>query len=391
MMTTGSPLRHRSLRILASLTILWTFVSTALAASVVGIERMLVTVSDLNRAESFYRDGLGFETVGRSEMAGDGFAHLVGLRDGRAKTLTMRLGREEVTFVKYDAPGKPYPADSRSPDRWFQHFAIVVSDMDKAYAQLQGVGFTPISNAGPVTLPPANGFVRAFKFRDPDGHPLELLYFPPGQGRPVWAGHGDKLFLGIDHSAIGVADTERSEAFYEKLLGMSIAYEGLNRGPTQERLDGTFGAVVQITGLRPPAETGPGVEFLEYRTPATGRPAPVDTESNDLAHVELAFTVDDLDGLVAKLREARAPFVSPTQWIWATACTRRWSATPMGTRSCWSRSSAEGAQSLQTVRTRRRTRCSPQPPACARASVRETFGSLNPCSPDSERDAGTCV
>jgi catechol 2,3-dioxygenase-like lactoylglutathione lyase family enzyme len=311
MIGTGSSLNYRWPWILASVAILWTFVSTALAAGVVEIERILVTVSDLDRAEGFYRDGLGFETVGRGEMAGDGFAHLVGLRDGRAKTLTMRLGREKVTFVKYDAPGKPYPADSTSPDRWFQHFAIVVSDMDKAYARLQRVGFTPISNAGPVTLPPTNGFVRAFKFRDPDGHPLELLYFPPGQGRRVWAEGGDRVFLGIDHSAIGVADTERSEAFYEKLLGMGVAYEAVNRGSTQESLDGTFGAVVQITGLRPPAETGPGVEFLEYRTPATGRPAPVDTESNDLAHVELAFKVDDLDGLVAKLRDARAPFVSP--------------------------------------------------------------------------------
>src|SRR5271165_5227882 len=145
MMTIGSPLRRRSLRILASLAILSTFVFTALAAGVVRIERILVTVSDLDRAEGFYRDGLGFETVGRGEMVGDGFAHLVGLRDGRAKTLTMRLGQEEVTFVQYHTAGQPYPADSGSPDRWFQHFAIVVSDMDKAYAQLQRVGFTPIS------------------------------------------------------------------------------------------------------------------------------------------------------------------------------------------------------------------------------------------------------
>jgi catechol 2,3-dioxygenase-like lactoylglutathione lyase family enzyme len=275
------------------------------------MDRILVTVSDLDRTGAFYRDGLGFETVGRGEMAGDGFAHLVGLRDGRAKTLTMRLGHDEVTFVEYDRAGKPYPADSRSPDLWFQHFAIVVSDMDRAYAALRRVGFTPISDAGPVTLPPANGFVKAFKFRDPDGHPLELLYFPPGQGRPDWARHGDKLFLGIDHSAIGVADTERSEAFYGTLLGMSVAYEGVNRGPTQESLDGTFGAVVRITGLRPPSEHGPGVEFLEYRTPATGRPAPVDTESNDLVHVTLDFAVDDLDGMVAKLRQAHTPFISP--------------------------------------------------------------------------------
>ena len=311
MNTSGSPVRHRSLRILACLVILWTVASAALAAGVVGVDRILVTVSDLDRTEGFYRDGLGFETVGRHEMAGDGFAHLVGLRDGRAKTLTMRLGQDEVIFVEYDRAGKPYPADSRSPDLWFQHFAIVVSDMDKAYAALRRVGFTPISDAGPVTLPPANGFVKAFKFRDPDGHPLELLYFPPGQGRSVWAGHTDKLFLGVDHSAIGVADTERSEAFYEKLLGMSVAYEGVNRGPTQESLDGTFGAVVRITGLRPPSERGPGVEFLEYRTPATGRPAPVDTLSNDLVHVALDFAVDDLDGMVVKLRQAHTPFVSP--------------------------------------------------------------------------------
>src|SRR5271157_248320 len=103
MMTGGSPLRRLSLRILASLAILWTFTTTVLAAGVLGIDRILVTVSDLDRAEAFYRDGLGFETVGRGEMAGDGFAHLVGLRDGRAKTLTMRLGQDEVTFVQYDA------------------------------------------------------------------------------------------------------------------------------------------------------------------------------------------------------------------------------------------------------------------------------------------------
>src|SRR5271165_4928091 len=152
MNTSGALLRYRSVRILASLVILWTVASAALAAGIVGIDRILVTVSDLDRAEGFYRDGLGFETVGRGEMAGDGFAHLVGLRDGRAKTLTMRLGQEEVTFVQYHTAGQPYPADSRSPDRWFQHFAIVVSDMDKAYATLRRVGFTPISDAGPVTL-----------------------------------------------------------------------------------------------------------------------------------------------------------------------------------------------------------------------------------------------
>jgi len=283
----------------------------AQTAGVASLDQIVVTVSDLQRTERFYHDGLGFETVDRGELAGDGFAHLVGVPSAKAKTLIMQVGAERVRFVQYLQPGRRYPEDSRSPDLWFQHFAIIVSDMDKAYARLKAVRFEAISNNGPVTLPPQNGDVKAFKFRDPDGHPLELLYFPPGQGRAVWHRPTKKLFLGIDHSAIGVSDSDRSKGLYERLLGMSIAYQGINRGPSQEHLDGTFGAVVRITGLRPTATDGAGVEFLEYLTPPTGRPAPPDARSNDLAHVELEFTVKDLDGLVSSLRAAHTPFVSP--------------------------------------------------------------------------------
>jgi hypothetical protein len=92
---------------------------------------------------------------------------------------------------------------------------------------------------------------------------------------------------------------------------MNVTYEVLNRGPTQENLDGTFNAVVQITGLRPTEAQGPGVEFLNYRTPPTGRPAPVDVESNDIQHVHLDMVVDDIDGLARTLWDAGVPFVSP--------------------------------------------------------------------------------
>jgi hypothetical protein len=53
--------------------------------------------------------------------------------------------------------------------------------------------------------------VTAFKFRDHDGHPLELLAFPegrvPGPGRTA---NGTGPFLGVDHTAIAVRDTARS-------------------------------------------------------------------------------------------------------------------------------------------------------------------------------------
>jgi catechol 2,3-dioxygenase-like lactoylglutathione lyase family enzyme len=150
-------------------------------AAVVEVERIGLTVTDLDRTERFYRDGLGFVTVGRRHVEDPAVARLLGVTGAVIDSLVMRLGSNEVEFMEYRPPGRPYPEGSRSPDLWFQHFAIVVSDMDKAYARLRHVAFMPISSGGPQTLPERDGRVRAFKFRDPDGHPLELLYSHRGR------------------------------------------------------------------------------------------------------------------------------------------------------------------------------------------------------------------
>jgi catechol 2,3-dioxygenase-like lactoylglutathione lyase family enzyme len=243
------------------------------------ILRISRVVSDLGRAEAFYREGLGFRAIARGRCDAATLAAL-GLADDDAEEVVMRLGAQDIALVRFAAQGRPYPPDSRSEDLWFQHLAIVVSDMDTAYALLCAqAGWRPISAAGPQMLPPSNGAVRAFKFRDPDGHPLELIWFPPDQGRPVWhadASHGP--FLGIDHSALSIASTRRSVGFY-RALGLRVSDRSLNHGPAQARLDGLPGARVRVTGLRPASTTGPGLELLGYQPP--GRAAGV-TPPNDL-------------------------------------------------------------------------------------------------------------
>ena len=244
------------------------------------ILRISRVVSDLDRAEAFYREGLGFRATARGRCD-EGTLAALGLRNDDAKEVVMRLGAQDIALVRFAAQGRPYPPDSRSEDLWFQHLAIVVSDMDTAYAHLSAQGgWRPISAAGPQLLPPSNGAVRAFKFRDPDGHPLELIWFPPNQGRPVWHGnasHGP--FLGIDHSALSIASTRRSLGFY-RALGLQVSDRSLNHGPAQARLDGLAGARVRVTGLRPASAAGPGLELLNYRPP--GRPAGM-TYPNDVA------------------------------------------------------------------------------------------------------------
>ena len=141
----------------------------------------------------------------------------------RMRVVRLRLGRRVLQLTEYLAPrGRPAPADSRSNDRWFQHVAIIVSDMDSAYARLRRNKVQHASTGPqllPKTIPNAAG-IRAFYFRDPDGHPLEVLQFPPDKGDPKWHAPSDRLFLGIDHTAIVVSDTRASLAFYRDVLGL---------------------------------------------------------------------------------------------------------------------------------------------------------------------------
>src|SRR5262249_44473650 len=209
-----------------------------------------ITVHDMDRSIAFYRDVLGFEPVSDVEIAGAEFERLQGVFGSRARIVRLRLVDEEIELTEYLAPrGRPVPLDSRSNDRWFQHVAIVVSDMDRVYATLRHHNAAHASS-GPQRLPdwnPQAGGIKAFYFKDPDGHPLEVLSFPPGKGAPRWQQPGGRLFLGIDHTAIVVADTDASLRFYRDTLGMRVSGRSENYGPEQEQLNNVFGARLRIT------------------------------------------------------------------------------------------------------------------------------------------------
>ena len=280
------------------------------ANAAVSIESVGMTVSDMDRAVEFY-SALTFQKISDVEVLGDEFEHLEGVFGARMRIVRMQLGNEFLDLTQYLAPpGRPIPADSRSNDLWFQHIAIVVRDMNEAFEKLRALKVQFVST-GPQTLPlsiKAAAGIKAFYFRDPDGHNLEIIYFPSGKGDPRWQEKTDKLFLGIDHTAIGISNTEASLNFYRDLLGFHKAGESENFGTEQEHLNQVFGAHLHITGMR--SNAGPGIEFLEYLTPRDGRPRPADIHANDIVHWQTMIATDDLDLLAKKLRDAHVQFVS---------------------------------------------------------------------------------
>lgn len=282
----------------------------AVNGSVMGVEAVGMTVSDLDRSVDFFTKVLSFEKVSEVEVDGSEYEHLEGLFGLRMRVARMKLGDEFIELTEYLAPkGRPVPVDSRSNDRWFQHIAIITTDMDKAYAWLR-LNRVQHASSGPQTLPltikPAAG-IRAFYFKDPDGHALEVLQFPPDKGAAKWHQPSDKLFLGVDHTAIVVSDTDASLKFYRDMLGFNVAGESENYGSEQEHLNNVFGARLHITAIR--AVSGPGIEFLEYLAPRDGRPAPADERANDLIHWQTRLVTANVMSIAGAL-EGKYRFVS---------------------------------------------------------------------------------
>jgi catechol 2,3-dioxygenase-like lactoylglutathione lyase family enzyme len=255
----------------------------AAAPRVSAVDSVSLTVSDMDKAVDFYTQVLTFQKIADREVAGEDYEHVLGVFGLRLRAVRLRLGSEYIELVQFLAPrGRPFPVDSRSNDRWFQHIAIIVSDMRAAYSRLRSFNVEHASS-GPQRLPDWNsaaGGIEAFYFRDPDGHYLEVLAFPPGKGLAKWHESNGGLFLGIDHTAIVVSDTAASLHFYRDVLGLRVVGSSENYGTEQEHLNNVFGAHLRITSLR--ANAGPGVEFLEYLSPRSGRIAPVDTQADDL-------------------------------------------------------------------------------------------------------------
>jgi catechol 2,3-dioxygenase-like lactoylglutathione lyase family enzyme len=267
------------------------------------VQSIGLTVNDLEREVRFFTQVLPFDEVSRSDSDARQFTRLLELPGEKLRVAVLKMGNEAITLTEHLDKGRPIPPDSRSYDLWFQHIAIVVRDMDEAYRRLRQSKVRFVSTA-PQTLPEWNqaaAGIKAFYFRDPEDHVLEIISFPKGKGDPKWQIQTDKLFLGIDHTAIVVSDTDASLGFYRDLLGMHVAGESENYGVEQEHLNLVFGAHLRITSLR--AERGPGIEFLEYLTPPGGRSLSNPSRPNDLVFWHTDLRVEQLDGLASQLKE----------------------------------------------------------------------------------------
>src|SRR5215471_16403518 len=248
-----------------------------------------VTVADVDRETAFFTTVLSFEKVADFRVIGSEYDKMESVFNTNMRIVHLKLGEQMVELTQYISPptGRPIPVPSYSNDEWFEHMAIVVRDMDAAYKILQDNNVQQIS-ANPITIPESNpgaAGIKAVKFRDPEGHDLELIYLPAGKASPIWQKPTSRLFLGLSHTAMTVDSTE-------------------------EVLDDLFNDTCLVTPMLPISQP-PHIEFLDYKTPPGGRPMPVDTKANDLWHWQTTLVTKDIQAAANRLRKAGVQFISP--------------------------------------------------------------------------------
>jgi catechol 2,3-dioxygenase-like lactoylglutathione lyase family enzyme len=286
-----------------------------------------MTVADLDRSIHFYTTVLACQKVSDCQVSGVETDRISGLVDVQMRLVKMQLGDESFELAEFLTPkGRPIPADSCSHDRWCEHIAIVVRDLEQAYQHLHHHWVSQASPT-PHTLPAWNsvaGGIESFYFQDPDGHNLKLIYFPADKGNPKWHSATASLFLGIDRIAIVVADTAMSIAFYCYLLGMELQQQSENSDSEQENLSGIPDPKVKISSLK--ASAGLGIELLEYLAPDAGLPMPIDTRPNDIWCCQVMVTWQDPVSTFQQLEAVQFPLLATVAPV---------SASDLGSSQCY--------------------------------------------------------
>jgi catechol 2,3-dioxygenase-like lactoylglutathione lyase family enzyme len=296
---------------------LWVHTACArdpLPGDVQRIKMIGFTVANADSEIDFFTKVLQFEKTADFRVVGREYDKLQGVFNANLRIVHLRLGEQTVELTQYVSPptGRPIPVPSYSNDAWFEHMAIVVSNMEMAYKILRENNVSQIS-AYPITIPQTNpgaAGIQAIKFHDPEHHDLELLHFPPGKDEPLWQKPTNKLFLGLSHTALTVESSQKEVDFYRDLLGLQVGGVTQNSGETQEVLDNLFNDTCLVTELIPVSAL-PHIELLDYKTPPGGRPMPTDTAANDLWHWQTTLVTEDLEAVTDRLRKQGVKFITP--------------------------------------------------------------------------------
>ncbi len=153
----------------------------ATKARIAAVNHTGVTVSDLDRWITLFRDVLGLEVTEKSRHRGAFIEGVTGVPGAEIDIAYARLPGHTVELLQYVKPDARRRSDLRPCDAGFLHLALQVDDLDAVLAAIEPAGFAPVEPPQTVPAGPRKG-ARTVYTRDPDGVVLEFQEAPKEGG-----------------------------------------------------------------------------------------------------------------------------------------------------------------------------------------------------------------
>lgn len=150
------------------------------------INHVGVSVENIERSVSFYRDLLGMEVVTQKDFAGEQYEAILGFKGAKGRLAMLQAGTMRIELFEFSHPSPKLNDPSRKVlDQGISHFCIEVNDIEAEYERLKagGVSF----HCPPLEFCGKTGNSRATYGRDPDGNVFELLEKVADAGRDTRA------------------------------------------------------------------------------------------------------------------------------------------------------------------------------------------------------------
>jgi catechol 2,3-dioxygenase-like lactoylglutathione lyase family enzyme len=135
---------------------------------------LVIGVTDMDRALSFYRGLLGMDVVFDRLISGESFdAALHASRQQEGRVVGGVIGGVMIELLSLGGP-KPVEAPKRRGVVGIQNVSLSVTDLDGTYRQITEAGYEPDQEPFEIAG------VRMFFVKDPDGTPVEFIELPGG-------------------------------------------------------------------------------------------------------------------------------------------------------------------------------------------------------------------
>ncbi len=141
---------------------------------ILSIHHTGISVMDLDRSISFYRDLIGMELLWRIDhKRGEALEKVLGLKEVDASYAMLEGRGGRIELFQYHSPmGVPHPPEGPVCDNGITHVAFQVEGIQEVYRRLKEAGVRFHSEPQDV-----REGVTAAHMRDPDGIVVELVEY----------------------------------------------------------------------------------------------------------------------------------------------------------------------------------------------------------------------